>query len=102
LVNNIVSLPVFYFKIGDFYHTTSNNNMTNEIDAWKVFAWNSFRKKTKKTRYKHTNRPLVEQFGHIAVARELFLDREGKTGNAKLMGSLSNSDSVLVPEIKVL
>jgi len=38
------------------------------------------------------------------VARELFLDRGrgGKTGNAKLMGSLSNLDCVFVPETSIL
>jgi len=38
----------------------------------------------------------------VSVAQELFLDRRGKTGNAKLIGSLSNLDRVFVPEISVL
>jgi len=37
-----------------------------------------------------------------SVSLELFLDRGGKTGNAKLMGSLSNLDRVFVPEISIL
>jgi len=31
-----------------------------------------------------------------------FWTEEGKTGNAKMMGSLSNLDRVFVPEISVL